>query len=70
MWIAAIQKRVGITSDILGTIKGVKMLGLSRALTKQIQGLRDFELTESKKFRRMQILLISMSQCSSSSILG
>lgn len=69
MWIAAIQKRVGITSDILGTIKGVKMLGLSRALTKQIQGLRDFELAESKKFRRMQILLISMSQCLSSSIL-
>ncbi|KAK6210738.1 hypothetical protein LQW54_005943 [Pestalotiopsis sp. IQ-011] len=60
MWIAAIQKRVGITSDILGTIKGVKMLGLSRALTKQIQGLRDFELAESKKFRRIQILLISM----------
>lgn len=70
MWIAAIQKRVGITSDILGTIKGVKMLGLSRALTKQIQGLRDFELAESKKFRRMQILLISMSQCLSLSILG
>ncbi|KAF3013497.1 hypothetical protein E8E14_005834 [Neopestalotiopsis sp. 37M] len=59
-WIAAIQKRVGITSDILGTMKGVKMLGLSRALAKQIQDLRDFELAESKKFRHVQIFLIGM----------
>ncbi|ETS81802.1 hypothetical protein PFICI_06804 [Pestalotiopsis fici W106-1] len=59
-WIAAIQKRVGITSDILGTMKGVKMLGLSRALAKQIQSLREFELAESKKFRQLQIFLIAM----------
>lgn len=61
-WIAAIQKRVGITSDVLGTMKGVKMLGLSRALAKQIQDLRDFELAESKKFRHVQIFLIGMSE--------
>jgi hypothetical protein len=61
-WIAAIQKRVGVTSDILGVMKGVKMLGISDALSKQIQGLRDFEIAESKKFRKLQIFLISMSK--------
>lgn len=61
-WMAAIQKRVGITSDILGVMKGVKMLGISEPLSKQIQGLRDFEIAESKKFRKLQVLLISMSK--------
>ncbi|KAK9786665.1 hypothetical protein SCARD494_11156 [Seiridium cardinale] len=59
-WIAAIQKRVGITSDILGVMKGVKMLGISEPLSKQIQGLRDFEIAESKRFRKVQVFLISM----------
>jgi len=27
-WMAAIQKRVGITSDIIGAMKGVKVAGL------------------------------------------
>ncbi|KAK6074727.1 ABC transporter [Seiridium cupressi] len=57
-WIAAIQKRVGITSDILGVMKGVKMLGISEPLSKQIQGLRDFEIAESKRFRKVQDFLL------------
>ncbi|GKT41588.1 ABC transporter atnG [Colletotrichum spaethianum] len=55
-WMEAIQKRVGITTEIIGSVKGVKMSGLSAAVQDQIQGLRDFELDESKKFRRMQII--------------
>ncbi|KAI0126691.1 P-loop containing nucleoside triphosphate hydrolase protein [Xylariales sp. AK1849] len=59
-WISAIQKRVGITSDILGEMKGIKMTGISDPITKQIQGLRDFELAESRKFRKLQIMLVTM----------
>ncbi|KAH8196275.1 hypothetical protein TruAng_009556 [Truncatella angustata] len=58
-WIAAIQKRVGITSDLLAVMKGVKMMGISGPISKQIQDLRDFEISESKKFRKLQIAVIS-----------
>ncbi|KAK1598438.1 ABC transporter [Colletotrichum navitas] len=59
-WMQAIQKRVGITTEIVGSMKGVKMSGLSAMAQDQIQGLRDFELDESKKFRRMQILNVTV----------
>ncbi len=54
-WMAAIQKRVGVTSDIIGSMKGVKVAGLSEKVDKQIQGLRDYELDRSVQFRKMQI---------------
>ncbi len=54
-WMQAIQKRVGVTTAIIGAIKGVKMSGLTETVSEQIQGLRAFELDESKRFRRVQI---------------
>ncbi len=45
-WMAAIQKRVGITADIIGAMKGVKVAGLSVNVDKQIDGLRQFEIDE------------------------
>jgi ATP-binding cassette, subfamily C (CFTR/MRP), member 1 len=60
-WMASIQKRVGITSEALGSMKGIKMSGLTEPVTKQIQGLRNFELSESERFRRLQISLLSLS---------
>lgn len=61
-WMASIQKRVGITSEALGSMKGIKMSGLTASISKQIQGLRDFELSESTKFRQLQIALVSISK--------
>ncbi|OHE94372.1 ABC transporter [Colletotrichum orchidophilum] len=61
-WMQAIQKRVGITTEIIGSVKGVKMSGLTNTVQDQIQGLRDFELDESKKFRRVQILNVLIGQ--------
>lgn len=61
-WMAAIQKRTGITADVLGSMRGVKMMGLVDPITTQIQGLRDFELGESKKFRQVQIGTIALSK--------
>ena len=54
-WMSAIQKRVGITSDIIGAMKGVKVAGLSENVDKQIDGLRDYEIERSVQFRKMQI---------------
>ena len=55
-WMAAIQKRVGITSDIIGSMKGIKVAGLSNNAENQIQGLRDFELAQSTQFRKIQVV--------------
>ncbi|KAK3316810.1 P-loop containing nucleoside triphosphate hydrolase protein [Apodospora peruviana] len=62
-WMAAIQKRVGITSDIIGSMKGVKVAGLNEKAEIQIQGLRDYELEQSTQFRKTQVatLLLGVS---------
>ncbi len=54
-WMAAIQKRVGITSDIVGSMKGVKVAGLSNKAQTQIADLREFELDQSTSFRKTQV---------------
>ncbi|KAL1890953.1 hypothetical protein Sste5346_007950 [Sporothrix stenoceras] len=54
-WMAAIQKRVGITSDIVGSMKGVKVAGLNDKAEQQIQALRDYELQQSTAFRKIQV---------------
>ncbi len=55
-WMSAIQKRVGITADIIGAMKGVKVAGLSVKVDKQIQELRNFELERSVRFRKLQVI--------------
>ncbi|KAK0644149.1 ABC transporter [Cercophora newfieldiana] len=57
-WMAAIQKRVGITSDVLGSMKGIKVAGLTKHAEQQIQGLRNFEMAESKQFRKVQVFSV------------
>ncbi|KAI1866048.1 uncharacterized protein JN550_008026 [Neoarthrinium moseri] len=51
LWNAAIQKRVSVTSDIVGAIKEVKLLGATAKWSNIIQGLRKTELEQSKRFR-------------------
>lgn len=54
-WMQAIQKRVGVTTEVISSIKSIKMTGLTEKISQEIQSLRDFELEESKRFRRAQI---------------
>jgi ATP-binding cassette subfamily C (CFTR/MRP) protein 1 len=53
IWVAAIQRRVGITSSMLGSMKSVKMMGLSDNLFDTLHNLRIRELNLMKKFRVM-----------------
>ena len=66
-WMQAIQKRVGVTTEAIGSIKGIKMTGLTDKISEQIQSLREFEMDESKRFRRVQIMniLLGSSPCPS-----
>lgn len=61
-WMAAIQKRVGITSDVIGSMKGVKVAGLNEKANTQIQGLRDYELEQSTQFRKTQVATLLLGQ--------
>ncbi len=54
-WMAAIQKRVGITADVVGSMRGVKVAGLNDKAETQIQNLRDYELKQSTSFRKIQV---------------
>ncbi|KPM36182.1 Multidrug resistance-associated protein 1 [Neonectria ditissima] len=55
MWLEAIEKRIAVTSQMLGAMKGVKMCGLTDVLGTRIQAMRTEELHISGKFRRLLI---------------
>ncbi|KAK5990162.1 ABC multidrug transporter B [Cladobotryum mycophilum] len=52
-WLEAIQGRINFTAQILGSMKSVKMLGLSEIFRSMIQDMRGEELDLSKKYRRL-----------------
>lgn len=54
-WLEAIERRISSTSGMLGSIKGVKMLGLQTSFMKLVHGLRIAELNISKKFRTLLV---------------
>ncbi|KAJ3569671.1 hypothetical protein NPX13_g6005 [Xylaria arbuscula] len=59
-WLEYIQTRIHFTSEILGSMKNVKMLGLTGQMFDMIQKLRDDEIAKSKKYRRVQAYYISI----------
>jgi ATP-binding cassette subfamily C (CFTR/MRP) protein 1 len=59
MWLEAIEKRISATSQMLSSIKGVKLGGLTETLSKIIQDLRVEELKISKKFRKLLIWFVA-----------
>ena len=65
-WMQAVQKRVAMTSDVLGSIKGMKMLGVTKMITESVQDMREQELSKSKRFRYVQIVNITLGMFSSS----
>lgn len=59
-WMQAIQRRVGVTTNAIDDIKGVKISGLSQQVGDQIQDCRVSEITDQKAFRRLQITNITL----------
>lgn len=54
------QKRINYTSEILGSMRDIKMLGLSDKMASNITDMRENEMTISKRFRTVQSLNISL----------
>lgn len=61
IWSKGIQKRVSAASNMLGHIKGLKMMGLTSYMATTIQNLRCNELEVSKKFRLALIRILTTS---------
>ncbi|MCJ1282186.1 hypothetical protein MMC26_001509 [Xylographa opegraphella] len=55
IWLEAIEARVDATSKMLGSMKGVKMRGLTTKLFSIIQGMKEDEIKKSQKFRELLI---------------
>jgi ATP-binding cassette, subfamily C (CFTR/MRP), member 1 len=61
-WFDAIQKRVNFTSHILGSMRNIKMLGLTRLMFEDIYSMRESELKISKHYRKIQSLNVSLGE--------
>lgn len=55
LWLEAIERRISATATMLGSMKRVKMCGLTDTLFESLHNLRIQELKISKKFRRLLI---------------
>ncbi|KAH6677549.1 P-loop containing nucleoside triphosphate hydrolase protein [Halenospora varia] len=61
IWLQAIQSRIDATGQMLGTMKGVKMTGLTDKLSNMISIHRDKEIRKSEKFRELLIFMVGIS---------
>jgi hypothetical protein len=60
LWLEAIEKRVDATAKVLGSMKGIKMTGLTDKLSRILQSMRDEEIKKSEKFRELLILVVGL----------
>lgn len=56
-WSESVQRRVGDTTMILGSMKETKMLGLSEFWETKIQGLMENQIIKSRLFRGLFLLV-------------
>jgi ATP-binding cassette, subfamily C (CFTR/MRP), member 1 len=60
MWLEAIQKRVKVTSDMLGSMKEVRMSGLQSRIKAELQSLRSQEIESSRGFKNALALIVTI----------
>ncbi|PYH93315.1 ABC transporter [Aspergillus ellipticus CBS 707.79] len=59
-WMQAIQKRVGHTSTVIGTMKHLRIAGLTQPVEDSIRGLRRDELHSGGKFRTFLVTSVGI----------
>ncbi|MCJ1311373.1 hypothetical protein MMC25_005044 [Agyrium rufum] len=58
IWVEGIQTRINVTKSMLGSMKGVKMLGLTKLVQSTVDGLRQIEIRKSSKLRYLIVARI------------
>ncbi|MAD84912.1 MAG: hypothetical protein CL912_18290 [Deltaproteobacteria bacterium] len=54
-WNVATQKRLAMTTTMLSSVKGMRMLGLTAEMKSKVTALRNEEIQTSKKLRWMMV---------------
>jgi ATP-binding cassette subfamily C (CFTR/MRP) protein 1 len=62
-WLDKIQARVDATASMLGSMKAVKMTGLTPDLGKKIHDLREDEIRTARTFRGMLVKITACCKC-------
>lgn len=55
-WLKAIERRLSSTGNMLGSLKGIKMMGLENVLLNSLHGLRMDEMRDSAMFRKLLVV--------------
>ncbi|KAH6694276.1 P-loop containing nucleoside triphosphate hydrolase protein [Leptodontidium sp. MPI-SDFR-AT-0119] len=61
VWLKAVQGRLEATESTLGSIRGIKMMGLTDSLSRVIQSLREKDLLSAMNYRKLQVTSIVIS---------
>lgn len=61
-WLQAIQNRVQVTSEMLKSMKEVRLGGLQQLMADKLRGLRAEEVSESTPFKRALTLIVTLCQ--------
>ncbi|KAH8681362.1 multidrug resistance-like protein [Xylariales sp. PMI_506] len=61
-WFKRVQRRVGITSKMLGHMKSIKMSGLAQKLASTISQMRIDEINAAKPFRTIMVSTAALAQ--------
>lgn len=69
-WLQAIQNRVQATSEMLKSMKEVRLGGLQNLMAEKLRGLRTVEISESTPFKRALTLIVTLCQYYQSQYLG
>ncbi|KAG9688411.1 P-loop containing nucleoside triphosphate hydrolase protein, partial [Aureobasidium melanogenum] len=56
LWIAKVQERIGITTSILGSMKAIKLSGLTSRVGSLLRGSRVHELDAASRFRTLSAI--------------
>jgi ATP-binding cassette, subfamily C (CFTR/MRP), member 1 len=55
VWLGAMQRRVGLTSKVLGSMKSVKLGGMSETFAKRLQEERVLDVNKANSFRWLTV---------------
>ncbi|KAH6640025.1 P-loop containing nucleoside triphosphate hydrolase protein [Truncatella angustata] len=60
MWMAGVQKRVGLTSTVISNMKNIKVSGLAAPITEFVQNLRVDELNAGSRLRKLNLITTAL----------
>jgi hypothetical protein len=58
VWIENVERRLGVTTVMIGAMRTVKMLGLSELMSNIISNFRRVEIASSSRYRKVLIGII------------